>query len=45
MVNIVGGATISGSVLNSISRLINTVLEIGRAVGSSIRMIVSKKRC
>lgn len=45
MVDVVGGAAISGSVLNSISRLISTVLEIGRTVGSSIRMLVTKKRC
>lgn len=45
MLNVTGGASISGSILNSISRLISTVLEIGRTVGSSVRMIVSKKKC
>lgn len=35
---VIGGASsISGTFLNSISKLINTILELGRIVGSSIR--------
>ena len=34
---IIGGAGISGSIINAISRLLNTLYDLGRAVGSVIR--------
>ena len=41
-----GGSTaFSGALLNSISRLINTVLDVGRTIGTAIRMITTGKRC
>lgn len=43
---IVGGAAnISGSVLNAISRLINTLLDLGRSVGSALRSSKTGNMC
>lgn len=36
---------ISGTFLNSISRMISTLLDFGRSFGTSIRMITSGKKC
>lgn len=43
--NISGGAKISGTLINALSRAVNTLLEVGRSLGSSIRRIVKKKIC
>lgn len=40
-----GGLSISGTLINSLSKAANTVLEIGRALGSAIRRIISGKVC
>lgn len=46
LISIVGGATqISGTLLNSISKLIITLLDVGRAIGSAIRYKVSGYTC
>ena len=46
LINIVGGASsINGTILNSISRLFSTLLEIGRTIGSSIRRAQNKNYC
>lgn len=42
---IVGGGEINGSLLNALSRFINTLYELGRAVGSSLRRLTSKNVC
>lgn len=42
--NIVGGA-ITATLLNAIARLANTILGVGRAIGSSIRRAITKKYC
>ncbi len=39
------GGAITATFFNSIARLINTVLDLGRTVGSSIRRIYSKNYC
>lgn len=39
------GGAITATLFNSIARLINTVLDLGRTVGSSIRRIYSKNYC
>lgn len=44
LLKVVGGS-ISGTVLNAISRLINTFLDLGRSIGSSIRRIKSNNKC
>lgn len=45
LILIKGGATISGTLLSSIAKLINTFLEMGRSIGSALRMIRSGKKC
>jgi len=42
---IVGGASISSTMLNAIARLINTMLELGRSVGTAIARSRSGKMC
>ena len=41
--NISGGVT--GTILNSIIRGVNTIFEIGRSLGSSIRRIFTRRYC
>ena len=43
--NKIVGGQISGSILNALSRFINTIFELGRAVGSSIRRGMSRNMC
>ena len=46
LMQIEGGTTnVSGSLLNAVSTLINTVLGVGRVIGTSIRMAISGSRC
>lgn len=40
-----GGTTLSGTFINSISKLITTLLDLGRTIGSSIRYAKSKTVC
>ena len=43
---IVGGSfSFTATFLNSMSRCINTVLEAGRTLGTSIRMLISGQTC
>lgn len=43
---ITGGAIqTSSSLINSISKLLTTILDIGRALGSSIRYAVKGRKC
>ena len=42
--NIMGGG-IGSTMLNSFSRLVSTVFEIGQSLGTSLRMAFSGKRC
>jgi len=44
LINIKGGA-FSSTLLNSVSRLIETLLKLGQTVGTAIRRSVSKKYC
>ena len=43
--NISGGASISASMLNAISRGVETLYNIGRAFGTAINMLIKGKRC
>ena len=45
LLKIDGGATISGTLLNAIAKLITTVFDIGRAIGSAISMSKSGRKC
>ena len=40
-----GGFMVSSTYLNSLARVINSVLELGRTFGTSIRMFISGKKC
>lgn len=43
---IIGGATqTSSSLINSVSKLLTTILDIGRALGSSLRYAIKGRRC
>lgn len=42
---IVGGATISGTLINSFTNIIKVLMEAGHSVGSSIRRISENKVC
>ena len=40
-----GGGWLTATFLNAASRALNTIMDFGRTVGTSIRMFVSGKRC
>ena len=41
----ISGGAFTATFLNAFSRAVNTILDFGRTVGTSIRMIISGKRC
>lgn len=45
LINVVGGATINASWLNALARGIEVVYNLGRSLGTAIRMIVKKTKC
>lgn len=46
LIEIKGGAyKITAALLSSLSRGINTILNLGQTLGSAIRRIISKKYC
>lgn len=46
LIEIRGGAIrFNSTLLNAVSRLLNTITDLGRTVGTSIRMITSGRRC
>ncbi len=45
LIMISGGLSLSGTLINSISRGINSLLEVGRSLGTAIRRIISKNLC
>ncbi|MDD4187176.1 MAG: hypothetical protein PHX04_00145 [Bacilli bacterium] len=45
LTNLYGGASISGTLLNAIAKLITTVFNIGKAIGSAISMSKRGTRC
>ncbi len=42
---ITGGGWFSATFLNAASRALTSVMDFGRSIGTSIRMLVSGKRC
>lgn len=42
---ITGGGWLTATFLNAASRALTTIMDFGRTVGTSIRMLVSGKRC
>lgn len=45
MLDIDGGTSITGSMLNAVYKIIETVYSIGESLGSYIRRVVEKKMC
>lgn len=45
LIKVVGGASISGTVVNAISRMIEQIMDVGRSLGTAIRMIYSHRSC
>lgn len=45
LLKVIGGINITGAFINSIYRGINSVLELGRSLGSAIRRITGGKMC
>ncbi len=43
--NIIGGTTITGSIINGVVNLFMTIYKIGRGLGGGIRRIGSGKVC
>ena len=45
LININGGATSIGTVINSITKMVTLILDLGRVVGSSFRYTKGKYMC
>lgn len=45
LVCIDGGATISGTLISALSKGVNTILDMGRSLGTAIRRIGSNNIC
>ena len=45
LIIISGGLSLSGTLINSISRGIDALLEVGRSLGTAIRRIINKNLC
>lgn len=45
LVLIVGGSSITGTVLNAVIRAVNAALEVGRSLGTAIRRIKTRQIC
>lgn len=41
----INGGAVSAAMLNAIARFVNTVYDIGYAIGSSLKSLFSKKTC
>lgn len=45
MLSVVGGISLTGSIVNAISSLVKTIYSIGQGVGGAIRRIGTGKVC
>ena len=45
LINTIGGASINASWLNAIARGIDTIYNLGRNLGTAVRMILKKVKC
>jgi hypothetical protein len=45
LIQIVGGASISGTLINSFVRAINAAMDVGRSLGSAIRRVIAGTKC
>lgn len=42
---VIGGAGISGTLLNSLAKLLTLFLDIGRSIGSALNYTINKRQC
>ncbi|MBQ3856506.1 MAG: hypothetical protein II762_07445 [Ruminococcus sp.] len=45
LINVRGGEAINTAILNTLVRLVTASFELGRALGSSIRRMISDNKC
>jgi hypothetical protein len=45
LLKVVGGISITGTLINSLCRGINSILEVGRSLGSALRRIKGGNMC
>jgi hypothetical protein len=45
LIMVVGGVSLTGTLINAMSRAINALLEVGRSLGTAIRRITNKNLC
>lgn len=45
LICIIGGASLTGTMIGAISKAINALLEAGRSLGTAIRRISAKNLC
>jgi len=45
LIMVVGGVSLTGTLINAMSRAINALLEAGRSLGTAIRRITNKNLC
>ena len=45
MRKIVGGSDIGSALLNAVSKVVETIYNLGDALGSSIRRLIEDKKC
>ena len=45
MKNVVGGTDIGSALLNAVSKVIETIYNLGDALGSSLRRLIEDKKC
>lgn len=45
LINIIGGANLNGTLINAFARGLNTILDIGRSLGTAIIRIVRGRIC
>lgn len=45
LIMISGGISLTGTLINSMSRAINALLEAGRSLGTAIRRIINRNLC
>ncbi len=45
LLEIVGGASISGTLINAFVRAVNIALDVGRSLGTAIRRVISGQIC
>ena len=45
LLQIVGGISITGTLINSIIRAVNSFMDVGRSLGSAIRRIIGGNMC